>query len=275
MLLEQGEEPEEIASLVPALLQLQQWQTPKPTSIQTHQLLAQLTSTLPQFSPVRVAIRTRHENVWKRLQLFLEIARAQVSLLRPAFWLLSILVVFLGGLILFLPSTDQTFVLRIMGPGLAYICTLGIFRGTRLGMLECELSCPPSLQQLTLARLLIVLGYDTGLGLLASLLLSFSKQQNFLFLVVHWIFPLLLVTGLALFLSLRFSMQVAASVAYGCWVLLAVLLLNLPQVIGNSLTLQLSTWSTSGEICAGLLGIILLVVTFWRLKNVYACQLLG
>jgi hypothetical protein len=236
--------------------------------------LARLASTLPQLSHVRITIRTRHENAWKRLLLFIEIARVQVSLLRPAFWLLSILIMFVGAMILALQPIDQTFVVRIVGPGLAYICTLGLFRGARLGMLECELSCPPSLQQLTLARLLIVLGYDTGLGLLASLLLSFSEQNNFLFLVAHWLFPLFLVTGLALFLSLRFSMQVAATIAYVCWVLLAILFLNLSQILGNSLTLQLSTWSISGEICAGLLGIILLVVTFWRLNNVSTHQFL-
>jgi RNA polymerase sigma factor (sigma-70 family) len=274
MLLEQGEEPEEIANLVPALQQLEQWQAPQPTSIQTQRLLARLASNLPQFSPVRLTVRTRHENAWKRLLLFLEIARVQVSLLRPAFWLLSILVMFLGGMILVLPSTDQSFVLRIVGPGLAYICTLGLFRGTRLGMLECELSCPPSLQQLTLARLLIVLGYDASLGILASLLLRLSGEGNFLLLVADWLFLLLLVTGLALFLSLRFSMQVAASVAYGCWVLLAILLLNLPQIAGNSLALQLATWSTPGEICIGLLGMVLLLVPFWRLNNVPARQLL-
>jgi hypothetical protein len=274
ILQEQGEVPEVIATLLPTLRQLELWQAPRPTTNQTHLLLAQLASTLPKSSPVRAAVRKRHENTWKRLLLFIRIARIQVSLLRPAFWLLSILVLFLGGLIIVSPSTDQSFVLRVVGPGLAYFCTLGLFRGTRLGMLECELSCPPSLQQLTLARLLIVLGYDASLGLLASLLLSLSGEGNFLLLVAHWLFPLLLVTGLALFLSLRYTMQVAASVAYGCWLLLAILLLNLPQITGNSLAPRLTTWSTTGEICAGLLGAILLLVTFWRLNNVPARQLL-
>lgn len=66
---------------------------------------------------------------------------------------------------------DQELVLRISGPLLSYLGTIVAFRGRGTRMLELELVCwLPSLQ-LALARLVIVLGYDVGLGFALGLLL--------------------------------------------------------------------------------------------------------
>src|SRR5437660_1443980 len=81
-----------------------------------------------------------------------------------------------------------------------------------------------------LARLVIVLGYDVGLGLVLSLLLWAGGTGQVLALTLAWLMPLLLVAGLALLLSLRLSVQAAASLAYGSW--LAVL------AIGTTSNLQ-------------------------------------
>ena len=266
---EQGEMPEDIALLAPVLQYLAGWKVPAPSPADTQRLLSHLIPLLTKPSPVRQALRARRRDAWGHLLFFVEVARAQVSILRPRFWLLSAFVTLLGMLIVFsIPNLNSAFVLRVLGPLLAYLAALSVFRGMRLGMLEFELSCPPSPQQLTLARLMIVLGYDVGLGLLCSLLLWFGGGENFLVLTLHWLMPLLLVTGLALLFSLYLPITRAAGLAYSCW--LAVSLLTIAGPIAGTPLLSLTV---TGEVMIGLSGLILLFVALLRLTPTLPQQL--
>ena len=100
--------------------------------------------------------------------------------------------------------------LQIIGPLLSYLAAASVFRGIGLNVLEFELACPPSPRQLTVARLIIVLGYDIVLGLVASLILSLQGNEEIMALTLHWVAPLFLVFGLTLLLSLRIPIQHAA-----------------------------------------------------------------
>lgn len=247
LLREQGATPEERADLLPTLRRLSEWQAPQPEPADTRRLLAMLSSALPAFSPVRQAI---HEHRQHRISFLLATARAQVSLFGLGFWLVSALITLLGAAVVLsnvLPN--QEVVLRASGPLLVYLGTIVAFRGREARVLELELVCLPSPLQLTLARLVIVLGYDVGLGLALSLLLLAGGSGQVLALTLSWLMPLLLVAGLALLLTLRLSVQAAASLAYGSWLgflaistisnlqvlLLAPALLVLPGCIGLAL----------------------------------------
>src|SRR5438876_980522 len=220
---EQGVAPEERADLLPVLRRLSEWQAPQPEPADTRRLLARLATELPALSPVRQAIREHRQ----RTGVFwlLATARAQVSLFGLGFWLVSALVTLLGaGVVLSKVLPDQEVVLRASGPLLAYLGTIVAFRGKGARTLELELVCLPSPLQLAMARLVIVLGYDVGLGLALSLALWVGGTGQVLALTLSWLMPLLLVAGLALMLSLRLSVQAAASLAYGVW--LAVLAIS-------------------------------------------------
>ena len=244
---EQGASPEECANLLPAVRRLSEWQAPQPEPADTRRLLARLTSALPAFSPVRQAI---HEHRQHRISFLLATARAQVSLFGLDFWLVSALITLLGAAVVLsnvLPN--QELVLRASGPLLAYLGTIVAFRGRGARVLELELVCLPSPLQLAIARLVIVLGYDVGLSLALSLALWLGGTGQVLTLTLSWLMPLLLVAGLALLLTLRLSVQAAASLAYGSWLaflaistisnlqvlLLAPALLALPGCIGLAL----------------------------------------
>ena len=191
---------------------------------------------------------------------YLKLGRAQVGLLRPAFWLASAMIVFLGCLLVFSEADlSRAMVLQIIGPLLCYLGAVSIFKGIGLNVLEFELACPPSPRQLTIARLIIVLGYNTVLGLMASLILSFHDNEGIMALTLHWVAPLLLVFGLTLLLSLRMSIHYAAMLSYTGW--LAILIL---AMIGqNGIRSPISPFSTMTELgfcTAGLVMIGALII---------------
>src|SRR5713226_2584576 len=254
---EQGASPEECADLLPALRRLSEWQAPQPSPADTRRLLARLTAELPVSSPVRQAI---HEHRQHRISFLLATARAQVSLFGLDFWLVSALITLLGAAVVLsnvLPN--QELVLRASGPLLAYLGTIVAFRGRGARVLELELVCLPSPLQLALARLVIVLGYDVGLGLALSLLLWAGGSGQVLALTLTWLMPLLLVAGLAQLLSLRLSVQVAASLAYGSW--LAVL------AIATTSNLQTFLLTPALLVLPGCIGLALLAIALLRIHT--------
>jgi len=252
---EQGASPEECADLLPAVRRLSEWQAPQPEPADTRRLLARLTTALPVHSPVRQAIREHRQH---RVAFLLATARAQVSLFGLGFWLVSALITLVGvGAVVVLSNVVpdqalalQALVLRISGPLLAFLGTIVAFRGRGARVLELELVCLPSPLQLAIARLVIVLGYDVGLSLALSLLLWAGGSSQVLALTLSWFTPLLLVAGLALLLSLRLSIQVAASLAYGSWLALLTI-----STISNLQSLLLAPALLVLPGCIGLAGL--------------------
>lgn len=258
MLREQGASPEERADLLPALHRLSEWPMPQPSSSDTRRLLARLMTELPMPSLVRQSIREYRQRRHSSFSLLLATARAQVSLFGLGFWLVSALITLLGvGLVLSKVFPDQGVILRASGPLLAYLGTIIAFRGRGARVTELELVCLPSPLQLTIARLVIVLGYDVALGLSLSLALWAGGTGHVLALTLSWLMPLFLVAGLALLLSLRLSVPAAASLAYGIW--LAIL------AIGSVSRLQALLFMPEFLVLLGCIGLVGLSISLLRM----------
>jgi len=255
LLREQGATPEECADLLPAVRRLSEWQAPQPSPADTRHLLARLVPELPALSPVRQAIREHQQRTC--VAFLLATARAQVSLFGLGFWLVSALVTLVGAVVVLskvLP--DQELVLRLSGPLLAYLGTIVAFRGRGARVLELELVCLPSPLQLAIARLVIVLGYDVSLCLALALVLWAGGTRDVLVLTLSWLMPLLLVAGLALLLSLRLSVQAAASLAYVSWLALGIV--SPPQAL---------LFAPELLVLPGCIGLVLLTIALLRLHT--------
>lgn len=253
--------PEEVKAWVPVAQQLNAWRDPRITPADHGRLLAVLGPALLQakratpVTPVRQAIRQRLARQ-NRLVNMLMLVHSQVSMLRLSFWVLSAVLVLLGIVVELAPSQHSVSIawLRALAPLLAYLSVAGIFRSARLHTLEWEFACPPSPLQLIAARLLIVLGYDVGLGVILSVIGWAHGEGSFLVVTLHWLMPLLLITGLALALSLRLPAPTAAGIAYSGWLTLL--------IVGGGPVQGLLSLQT--ELLLGLAGGSLLGLALWR-----------
>jgi hypothetical protein len=265
---EQGATAEEIADWAPVARRLGEWPEQRLSPADTQALLAALAPALPQRSAVRAAVRAHYAHRHGSLAWLLDTARAQVSILRPTFWLASAVVTLLG-IYLELVSRDNASVmlLHAIGPLLAYLGIAASFRGVGLRMFESEVACPSSPLQLIIARLVIVLGYDVALGLCLSLApwLRADHGVSFLAVTLHWLMPLLLVAGLSLVLSLRLPVAMAAGLAYGSWLAVLALYYSLPYSLMGAGALP--TVPLGVEIALGLAGLALLMVGALRLPR--------
>ncbi|HUZ01556.1 MAG TPA: hypothetical protein VMU89_14505 [Thermomicrobiaceae bacterium] len=204
----------EIRELAPVLARLAAWEAPIPAPADTAQLVSRLAPLLPAPSPIRAVARARPRGVGPRLRAEFGRVVLQATLFRPWFWLSSAAIVALGLGLLSATGVNRPLLLELLGPALSYLAVAAAGRAAPVGTLELELACPVSATQLTLTRLLIVLSYDVALGLLLSL----APGGGMLSLTLHWLAPLLLVSGVALLLSGRLGVHLAVGVATFGWV---------------------------------------------------------
>jgi hypothetical protein len=259
---EQDMPPEEIVELAPQLLRLVEWQTPIPSPAGSMQLYNRLLHALPRTSPVRQALQAQWSKPHNALLNMLAIVRAQVNILRLSFWIASIAITLVGILAVIASSgPNQAIPLYALGPLLACLSTMTAFRAADLQVMEFELVCPPSVLQLTIARLVLVLSYDIALGLLLSLLFWMIGSGDVLTLTLAWLMPLLLVAGLTLLLSLRWGIRTAAALAYGGWLILLIL-----NITARSEGHPAPLLSTEGIVLAGLVGLALLLIAAFSLR---------
>jgi hypothetical protein len=274
VLREQDATPGEIDAWTPVVQRLADWPERHVTLADTQRLLAALAPLVPTRSAVREAVQVHYARRRDGIAWILDTARAQVSILRPSFWLVSVAVTLFCAYLELAPwDSDAVLFLRATAPLLAFLSITAMFRGNGLRMLECEIACPPTALQLAIARLVIVLGYDIGLGLCLGLALWLRSAQgapgevSFLALTLHWLTPLLLVAGLALVLSLRLSAALASGVAYACWLAGLGLFYSFASSLAPAGAYSPAILPIAIEIAIGVLGIALLSLGTLRFPN--------
>lgn len=181
---------------------------PEPSAQETEALIARLRPLVPR----RRASRFRPAGMTAEPEsILLAHLTAQARLFRPVWWLSSLLLV-LGGLALAGPLSDLGLSLAVLAPVLVMAGLAYGFRTIRGGALELELSCPVTPVQMILSRLLVLLGYNFLLGLLAVLTLGAPGL-----LLLSWTACLFLFTGLMLSLTLYMGTTAAVVGSLTLW----------------------------------------------------------
>lgn len=117
-----------------------------------------------------------------------------------------------------LDGTPAVIVFSFVTPVLAALGVAYAFRSAGTGAWEMEMSCPVTPVELTLARLVAAAGYNAAAGLVLSLAIWWGRPPALVVqLIVTWLAPLVLCSGLALFVSLRWGAPAAAGLTVAVW----------------------------------------------------------
>ena len=172
----------------------------------------------PALRPIPVKKPSRH--LWKAWYIL----RSQVPLIRAEIWLSSALVTLLGIIVaLFLENVNTIYVLApfISAAGVAYIYGL-----KNDPALELTLATPVSAQQILLARLALVFGYNILLILASSMFFLLVNGQIAQFswaVLLDWMAPMAFLSSLALFCSLLWGSINGMVIAYALWIIKGIL----------------------------------------------------
>lgn len=155
------------------------------------------------------------------MRYWLRVARSQTTFLEPAWWLTSGMVLLLGmSIILWQGSEAALWLVTMAAPLMTALSTAYFFRPTTQTMLELERISPLNITELVYARLVLVLGLHVILvcGLLSILWSGDRTVPTTLWrLLIIWLGPMLGLSGVALYASIRWNALVGALLPLACW----------------------------------------------------------
>jgi hypothetical protein len=178
-----------------------------------------LLAALESYMPVSTVPQTRDLGNWLRLAL------GQLVLFESSFWLAGALVLLLG---LFLTAIDGRELLPLafvlLTPLLAVVGVAHAFRPETRTLGELERLTATGAAELLYTRLALVLAFILLLSLFLLLLIWLEGPQVVLWrLVLAWLGPMLALTGLALYITIRWDPLIGAVIPLGLWGSLALL----------------------------------------------------
>ena len=196
----------------------------------------------------------------------LRAARSQAAVVPLPFYAAGVLVLLLGVLAGHLWSDPRFSPLLCTAPPLAVLGVAYAFRALANGMDELERACPVDPLELAISRLVVVLGLDV---LLSLALLPWNAGHpvaggSGIALLLDWLAPLLLCSGVTLLASGRFGVlsgAVAGLLLWVAYVLLHILAVTGQVALGSGLVIgpaQLVVlWALSLTVGAGCFAVAL------------------
>lgn len=175
--------------------------------------VARLLEALNPYLPVPTAPRPRPPSSW------LHLIRSQFVLFESSFWLSGALVLLLG---LFITTIDGQKLLPLafvlLSPLLSAAGVAYAFRPETRTLGELERLTATITAELLYARLALVLAFNLLIALLLLFLIWLEGPQVLLArLVLAWLGPMLALTGLALFTTVRWGSLVGSLLPLGLW----------------------------------------------------------
>jgi hypothetical protein len=178
-----------------------------------------LLSALKPYLPIPSVAQPRSMGNW------LHLARSQLILFESSFWLAGALILLLG---LFLTAIDGRELLPLafvlLSPLLAAAGVAYAFRPETRTLGELERLTATGAAELLYTRLALVLAFNLLISFFLLLLIWLEGPQVVLWrLALAWLGPMLALTGLALYITIRWGSLVGAILPLGLWGSLALL----------------------------------------------------
>lgn len=182
-----------------------------------------------------------------------------------SFWVISALI-YGVGLILTLNTPIEAYkTILILAPLPFVFSLLEAFRGREEGVLELELSCRISPQELIVSRVLVAGGYNTILNVgLSMAFLLIRPSVMFGRITLFWLLPMLLTGSVALWLCSRIKSVYAVPATLSFWLVCASAIAIQEQMFETLLNLKCWIW-----IALLLVGIGLFAKEIFTLKKQY------
>ncbi len=209
-LIEDTGSPEEAERLLPVLQRLPDWSAPAPSARSTARLIATLHAAQ---APARRS----------QVSHLLALIQSQMRVIQAEIWLATALVLALGTFVTLaaaqLAPSIESLPLVYIAPivaaiGLAFLYGPGLDPAS-----EIEVAAPTSPRLIFLIRLMLVFGFNLGLGLLSTLVLVMVHTDFSLWpLIVSWLAPMACLSALTVLCSVLFvDPLISAAVGLLAW----------------------------------------------------------
>ncbi|NIK78615.1 hypothetical protein FHS15_003761 [Paenibacillus castaneae] len=161
--------------------------------------------------------------------------------IRPGFWLLNAIFFGFGLLAWGMWDADPYFIMLLLSPVPFLLGLLEVFRGRDEGLLELEMSCKYSAQQLMLFKMLVVGSYNLLLSMmLLAVFCSFGEPLLFTKIIMYWVTPFLVASSIGLAVANHVRSMVSMPITLTIWIGIASVITNDSEFTGKTNDFQLT-----------------------------------
>jgi hypothetical protein len=158
-----------------------------------------------------------------------------------SFWVISALIYGIGCVLTLSIQMDAYKTMLILAPLPFVFSLLEAFRGREEGVLELELACKITPQEVIVSKILVAGAYNAILNGCLSLIFSFTEPSVLLGkITLFWLLPMLLTGGVALWLCSRIKSVYAVPATLSCWLASAAAIATQEQIF--TMLLSLNGW---------------------------------
>ncbi|WP_214630801.1 hypothetical protein [Paenibacillus agaridevorans] len=142
--------------------------------------------------------------------------------IQPLFWLANLLFFCMGLLVWYVWEGDPYKIMLLLSPIPFLLGLLEVFRGRNEGLLELEISCKYSAQQLLLMKLIVICAYNILLCLtLIGVFGLFGEPLLLSKLLMYWTAPFAVAVSVGLAVASRVRNVLSVPIALVIWLFIA------------------------------------------------------
>jgi len=198
----------------------------------------------------------------------LQVVRGEVAIFHRSYWVICALLLIIGFWLGGHSKIDPYMSGIVMVPVPFILGLLEVFKGRDQGLMEMELTCKITSQQLMLTRLIVVLSANMAFVLLLMLAISGGTGGSISWSVIAlWYAQLMVAAGASLWLAMRVRGGTAVSIFLVGWFGLIWLILSDPRFISLVHSIQ-----TPVLIMLAICGILLLISQIRQMSRKYTSQ---
>lgn len=213
--------------------------------------------------------RTRLKHLTKRsIRELFQLVWGEVSIFRKSYFLICLILLFIGFWLGTQSKLNPYMNSFILVPIPFVLGLLEVFKGRDQGLMEIELTCKVTAQQLMLTRLIIVLVGNMVFILLLMLVISGGTGSFISWSAIGlWYTQLIIAAGTSLWLAMRVRGGTAVSIFLIVWFGLVWLALNNPRLVALFQQIQPSIL-----LMIALCGALLLISQIYQMVRKYTSQ---
>lgn len=180
--------------------------------------------TLRPFVPVKKA------HPWKQFFQLIKHAGAEIQFIHPLYWIISAILYIVGFLVITWFNYDAIVSLFIIMPISFIFGLFEMFKGRETGMLEMEMACKFSAQEVLLSRLFLIGTYNIVFNTLLTIGFGlFFNTENIFHLLLCWFTPFTLFASISLWLSMKLRGKVFYLTLLTLWGVISGTLISQPS----------------------------------------------
>lgn len=219
--------------------------------------------TLRQYVPEKTK---KTVSLFDRFVTLIKRSATEVTLINPAYWIISSLLFILGYFITSHNPYQPLLTLLLLAPLPFVLGLIEVFKGREQGVLEMEMTCKFSAHEIMLSRLFLIGVFNVTLNTL--LMISFVPLIDAVSIwqmLMTWFTPLTIFAAIALSLSMKFRGAVFVTTFIVLWIAFCILIIS-----NQAWTHMLLNLRISFHLLFSGLGIALLAIQVKQLMKKYS-----